>query len=67
MREEAPDELPPKEVSSFFLTGAGKRAYFSVEEGGHTHVFQLSTHQLMQLGQICLHVAQRLEQGKTAP
>ncbi len=57
----------PKEVKSFYLAGAEHRAFFSVEDAGQTHVFELSDVQLAELGRICLHVAQRLEQGKTAP
>ncbi len=67
MRGEIIEEMPAKDVSSFYLTGAGMRAYFSVEEGGQTYTFQFTPNQLLQLGQICLHVAQRLEQGKTGP
>jgi hypothetical protein len=67
MSEQDPTDLAHKEVSAFYLTGAESRAFFSVEEGGQTHVFQLSAPQVRQLGLICLHVAHRLEQGKTAP
>ena len=54
-------------VTSFYIFGADDQAFLSVEiDGVQRHEFQLCAEQVARLGQICVHVANRLEQGKTA-